>query len=300
VVTWGAGGAVTVRDVSNNVNLPYNGGTYASGYGFLNLSDVIASGMDQAGFDFEFALTGSGVYDIINYQHFIAVDPTCTDYWGVVSFDCIELSETAELTPLDFNNDGVKDGDGVVLVINGEPFMMQTNTLPASGTAWHLRAVSGKMSATCLPGPAVQPTNTDCSEYEFEPNSTRPTNVPGIKYVIRVESQYAVNAADTADLSKVHTVPDPYYVTNAMELTTTRKVLKFVNLPSQAIIRIYTVSGVLVAVVEHNNPAGGGEVVWDLRNRNNQFVASGVYFYHIETPTGQTRVGRFTVVNYAQ
>jgi len=29
-------------------------------------------------------------------------------------------------------------------------------------------------------------------------------------------------------------------------------------------------------------------------------VASGVYFYHIETPNGQTKVGRFTVVNFAQ
>jgi hypothetical protein len=29
-------------------------------------------------------------------------------------------------------------------------------------------------------------------------------------------------------------------------------------------------------------------------------VASGVYFYHVEGPDGQTKVGRFTVVNFAQ
>jgi len=89
-------------------------------------------------------------------------------------------------------------------------------------------------------------------------------------------------------------------VTNAMEITTNRKVLKFVNLPARAIIRIYSLSGVLISVLEHNDPMGGGETDWNLRNRNNQFVASGVYFYHIETPTGRERIGRFTVVNFAQ
>jgi hypothetical protein len=40
-----------------------------------------------------------------------------------------------------------------------------------------------------------------------------------------------------------------------------------------------------------------------VRNRNNQVVASGVYFYHIEA-NGQggtaRRVGRMTIVNFAQ
>ncbi len=72
------------------------------------------------------------------------------------------------------------------------------------------------------------------------------------------------------------------------------------NLPTQAIIRIYSLSGILVAIVEHNDPTGGGTAFWDVRNRNNQTVASAVYFYHIETPTGQEKIGRFTVVNFAQ
>jgi hypothetical protein len=101
-------------------------------------------------------------------------------------------------------------------------------------------------------------------------------------------------------LAQVHTVPDPYYVTNGLEITANTKVLRFVNLPAQAIIRIYSVSGILVNVLTHNDAGGGGEEVWNLRNRNNQFVASGVYFYHVETPDGQTKIGRLTVVNYAQ
>jgi hypothetical protein len=97
----------------------------------------------------------------------------------------------------------------------------------------------------------------------------------------------------------VHTVPDPYYVTNHYEQTTDFKILKFVNLPAQAIIRIYSASGILVTVLEHNSTELGGEESWNLLNRNGLVVASGVYFYHIEAGDAR-RVGRFTVVNWAQ
>jgi hypothetical protein len=94
-------------------------------------------------------------------------------------------------------------------------------------------------------------------------------------------------------------VPDPYYVTNEFEQTTDNKIIKFVNLPQQAIIRIYSSSGVLVQVLEHSSSTLGGSTDWNVRNRNNQVVASGVYFYHLESG-GARRVGRFTVVNFAQ
>ena len=84
---------------------------------------------------------------------------------------------------------------------------------------------------------------------------------------------------------------------SSLEVTSSQKVIKFVNLPDIANIRIYSTSGILVDVVDHDDTGGGGEAVWNVRNRNNQFVASGVYFYHIETPNGLEKVGRFTVVN---
>jgi len=170
--------------------------------------------------------------------------------------------------------------------------------VPAAGTEWHLRAITGQFTATCTP--ALGEAMTDCSAYTFTPNLARPTVVPGLRYNITVAQQYSVNPTATVDLSLVHTVPDPYYVTSSIENTPNRKVLRFVNLPAQAIIRIYTVSGVLVNVIEHNGASGSGETSWNLRNRNNQFVASGVYFFHVEAPGGQEHVGRFTVVNFAQ
>jgi len=115
-----------------------------------------------------------------------------------------------------------------------------------------------------------------------------------------------VVASTKNDLSRVHTVPDPYYVKSKFEASTDQKILKFVGLPQDAIIRIYSASGVLVRLLEHHggdySPTSisqGSEIDWDLRNRNNQVVASGVYFYHVEAGDAR-RVGRFTVVNFAQ
>ena len=48
------------------------------------------------------------------------------------------------------------------------------------------------------------------------------------------------------DLSQVHTVPDPYYVSSKFQSTSQAKIIEFVHLPADCIIRIYSLSGVLV------------------------------------------------------
>jgi hypothetical protein len=299
-VTWGAGGAITVRDETHNVTLPFNdaGGT---GYGFLTLSGVLATGMDATiwASDVDDGV-GSSAYNVIAYQHLYMTDPTCSDDWWAIPAYCVTLSQTAEIQPLDVNQpDGVSDGSGVVLMINGEYFFFDTDgSLPSDGTVWRLQAVSGVFAADCTP--SLGAVMTDCDNYTFSPNNQRPSVVPGLSYKITVTQQASVRADSTGDLENVHTVPDPYYVTTSLEATANDKQIQFVNLPTQAIIRIYSVSGILVALVEHNDPTGGGAAIWDVRNRNNQIIASGVYFYHIETPTGQEKIGRFTIVNYAQ
>jgi hypothetical protein len=129
---------------------------------------------------------------------------------------------------------------------------------------------------------------------------TRPPAVPGLRVRIAYQGTVFTPAVtNAAELAAVHTVPDPYYNHSAYETGSARQ-MRFVNLPDRAIIRIYSVSGILIRVLTHNDPTNGGDLQWDLRNRNNQFVASGVYFYHVEAADGRTKVGRFTVVNFAQ
>jgi hypothetical protein len=76
-------------------------------------------------------------------------------------------------------------------------------------------------------------------------------------------------------------------------------VIRFVNLPADAIIRIYSSSGILVTLLEHHSSTFGGAETWNVRSRNNLVVGSGVYFYHIESGDAR-RVGHFTLVNFAE
>ena len=293
VVTWEQGGGITVRDVSHRINLPFTP-TGGSGWGFLVRAKVLATGLDQATWLARIADgVGTPAHDVIGYQHLYLTRPTCADWWDAAEY-CVDLAEAAELQPLDFDTDGAADGSGVVLLVNGEPFLLEMAALPAPGTQWRLRAITGLMTADCTP--AIGPDMTDCTNYTFEPHAIRPVNVPGQRFVIAVRPAYTVDPNAAADLTRVHTVPDPYYVANALEVEGAPR-LRFVNLPPRAILRIYSLSGVLVAVLAHDDPAGGGELEWDLRSRNARPVASGVYFFHIETPAGQQRVGRFTVLS---
>ena len=179
-------------------------------------------------------------------------------------------------------------GNGFILYLTGKFYLMQMAALPTAGTIWHARYPAGNITGTS-------------GSYAFAEATNRPAAVPGLSVAISYKGSSPVDLAHTTagQLASVHTVPDPYYVTNALEITPNNKVLKFVNLPGQCIVRIYSVSGILVQVLTHNDPTGGGELAWDLRNRSNQFVASGVYFYHVEAADGETKVGRLTVVQFA-
>ncbi|HMJ58223.1 MAG TPA: T9SS type A sorting domain-containing protein [Gemmatimonadales bacterium] len=296
-VTWNADSSVTVRDSTHRVTLPVakNGGT---GYGFLNVRAYLAAGV-TAGTNPPTDIddgTGTPNINVVGYHHIYGMPPDCFPEWWAIP--CVQLEAKAQYEPVDFNWNGVADGNGIALAINGEVFIMKMAAIPAAGKRWHLRAITGSMTATCTPG--LAPVMTDCSNYAFTPPTVRPSRAPGLTYQVTVSQQFAVDSTVAGDLSRVHTVPDPYYVTNSLEITPNTKILKFVNLPNRAIVRIYSVSGVLVQVLTQNDVTGGGELTWNLRNRNQQFVASGVYFYHVEGPDGQTKVGRFTVVNFAQ
>jgi hypothetical protein len=190
------------------------------------------------------------------------------------------LVQQPVVLPTDGTGDLAADGSGFALYIAGEIYFF-VGAVPTGGT-WTLRTYQGHV--THVNG-----------VYAFQSTGATP-GVPGLSFKLLVESPATI-AADQADLSKVHTLPDPYYAVSQFDLSPASKELKFVNLPSRATIRVYSMSGVLVTVVNHDDPAGGGQATWNLRNRSNQFVASGVYLYHVSTPDGKSRIGKFTVVN---
>jgi len=285
VLTWGASGAVaSIHDITHDVPILFSPEVAAS-YGFVTDAD------------------GDGN---IGWADFFFVPNVCDYYINVLGGGppgCADMSEAKPLvsTPTisnvttSYDSPAATTGKGFGLYIDGEPYIFQLpgGTFPAAGTKWTLRTYSGLVRSSTATAGTPTPAG-----YSFTPVVRSPA-IPGLKIKFTVASPTSTVATTNLDLTRVHTVPDPYYVTNGYEATTEAKVLQFVNLPTQAIIRIYTSSGILVQMIEHNSTDFSGAEAWNLRNRNNQVVASGVYFYMIEAGDAR-RVGRFTVVNFAQ
>ena len=92
----------------------------------------------------------------------------------------------------------------------------------------------------------------------------------------------ANSAADNMDRPVV-VVPNPYSLNNAEANYQGTKKLRFVGVPHQAKISIFTVSGDLVAEINHNDPTAG-EAQWLLKDRFLTGEAtSSVYFYVVES-----------------
>jgi len=76
--------------------------------------------------------------------------------------------------------------------------------------------------------------------------------------------------------------PNPYVAGRSQETTNWRHFVTFNNLPSKAIVRIFNLAGHLVRVLRKDDPSQFLE--WDLTNKDNWQVASGVYICYVEMP----------------
>ena len=112
---------------------------------------------------------------------------------------------------------------------------------------------------------------------------------------VRVPISGGTNVLAEADLQEIKVVPNPFIAANEITRGNGLQRILFTNLPPQATIRIYTISGNLVRVLEHAD--GSGTEEWDVRTRFDLLVASGNYYFHVTTPDGRTHLGRFAVVN---
>ncbi len=72
------------------------------------------------------------------------------------------------------------------------------------------------------------------------------------------------------------------------------RAIHFANLPPFCTIRIYTLDGDLVRTIEHDD--GTSHDCWDLITRNHQLVVSGLYYWTVTGPGGQTQIGKVAIV----
>lgn len=90
------------------------------------------------------------------------------------------------------------------------------------------------------------------------------------------------------ELAKIRVVPNPFIVTSGFDTVRDRHEVHFTRLPETCTIKIFTLTGELVRVIEHNRAQSGLNFArWDLKTEFGSEVAYGVYLYHITSPVGE-------------
>ncbi len=303
-VYWGAAGFIdSVIDVTHNVPVPFQSTNVSGGWGILNTTAQGAGGSDGR----PTVLTPTD-WTCVQPFRSVLTQPDNT-FMPCTSAAPFLLSQTATLGAIAYgsgdnstaagtksvkNPANLQPNGGFMMYLAGTISGFDMATLPAAGTVWSLRDYTG-----IIYGGNGTGGGGNQGPYSFVA-ATRPFTAIGATMAVQydVVNNFTIPTSN-ADLTTIHTIPDPYYVTNAYESDYTAKIIKFVNLPLEATIRIYSSSGVLVRVLNYDATQNGGMLDWNVRNRNNQVVASGVYFYHVES--GDARyVGRMTIVNFAK
>jgi len=84
------------------------------------------------------------------------------------------------------------------------------------------------------------------------------------------------------DVTKINVFPNPYHSFDIGDPGRLTQVVTFTHLPQRAIIRIYTLAGVMVKSIQKDDP--GQFLAWDLKNESGRPVASGMYLVYIQMP----------------
>ncbi|MBE9510973.1 MAG: T9SS type A sorting domain-containing protein [Bacteroidetes bacterium] len=109
-------------------------------------------------------------------------------------------------------------------------------------------------------------------------------NYPGVdKGTIVIKLQSSISDYNSGE--EIVISPNPY-----IKFKSTGKDITFGNLPKEATIKIYTVSGKLVKKIVHKSIEDGNSTQWNISN-----VASGIYIYYIKTSQGEKK-GRISII----
>ena len=98
------------------------------------------------------------------------------------------------------------------------------------------------------------------------------------------------------DLKNITTVPNPFVVSSRFEIGKygTEKQIQFHHLPPECTIRIYNIAGDFIREIKHDN--GTPIETWNLQTYNEQEVAFGVYFYHVNVPNIGEYIGKMAII----
>ena len=226
--------------------------------------------------------------------------------------------ETAEFTLLaefdqsdsTFRHIGYNTGFDAVRITNdfGEP-----DSIEIEGNAYHYRFTNNNVKNGWLNYYSVTAYDrgdpeANLGSLESSPYANRVYVYPGAK---TVTNNWTLEPG---------VYPNPYQGQAVWEGYGSReRMIWFTNLPRMAEIRIFTLAGDLVDVLQHDSPIyagadiqnidqykspnfGGGEHAWDLITQHDQALASGLYLFTVENQDeksssfGQVKEGKFLVI----
>ncbi|MEN8192320.1 MAG: hypothetical protein ABFS12_05855 [Bacteroidota bacterium] len=72
--------------------------------------------------------------------------------------------------------------------------------------------------------------------------------------------------------------------------------IAFMNLPPQCKITILTIAGYEVKTIDFDQGSGSPIAYWNLLNKNNHTVASGLYYFVVEQSGQKNQIGKFVIV----
>ncbi len=119
------------------------------------------------------------------------------------------------------------------------------------------------------------------------------------EFTTKAQAMDLLNAK--SELDNIAVVPNPYVGAASWEKFSNEvgrgeSKIYFTHLPHECTIRIYTISGKLVDIIEHNSTIADGQESWDLVSRDGMDIAYGVYVFHVDAPGIGEKIGRFAIV----
>ena len=145
---------------------------------------------------------------------------------------------------------------------------------------------------------SVMPGNGDIF-YFYSQRPFTPEDV----YTLQTKPGFVSNELAKSRLDNIYVVPNPYVGASSLEPANKlpgqnrgERRIYFENLPMKCTIRIYSLSGEPVTVLEHDTGVDNGREYWNLLNRDGFSVAYGVYLAHIDAPGIGEKLIKFALI----
>lgn len=260
---------------SSEINLPFRFYLRAAGNPKAEPADYVVTFSDKAISTAKKFVAGKGFIDIpVKYK--------VQDVTSGVPVDVV-----TNLQELSTSNDSTWTfGEEIVFYKTGTPGGT------GSPIAWSLVVSAATDGSNKVPGPGDV-------LFIYTKRPFAKTDV----FTLQTQAGFVKNEEAKSRMDNIIVVPNPYVGTNEIEPANKlsgqnrgERRIYFENLPMKCTIRIYTLSGELVATLNHDSGFDNGREFWNLLNRDGFSVSYGVYLAHIDAPEVGEKLIKFAII----